>query len=85
MAETPTLTDRSVERQRMIAAQVARRGVTDARVLEAMRQVPREAFVHEGMEEFAYEDSPLPICGRTDDLAALYRRLDDRSCPDQTQ
>ena len=45
----------------MIAAQVARRGVTDARVLEAMRQVPREAFVHEGMEEFAYEDSPLPI------------------------
>ena len=26
-----------------------------------MRQVPREAFVHEGMEEFAYEDSPLPI------------------------
>ena len=61
MAETPTLTDRSVERQRMIAAQVARRGVTDARVLEAMRQVPREAFVHEGMEEFAYEDSPLPI------------------------
>ena len=61
MAETPTLTDRSVERERMIAAQVARRGVTDARVLEAMRQVPREVFVHQGMEEFAYEDSPLPI------------------------
>ena len=38
-----------------------RRGVTDERVLEAMRQVPREAFVGAGMEEFAYEDSPLPI------------------------
>src|SRR3954454_4998753 len=26
-----------------------------------MRQVPREAFVGEGLEEFAYEDAPLPI------------------------
>ena len=35
--------------------------MTDERVLEAMREVPREAFVSPGMEEFAYEDSPLPI------------------------
>lgn len=53
--------DRSIERERMVASQVARRGVTDRRVLDAMRQVPREAFVGAGMEEFAYEDSPLPI------------------------
>jgi protein-L-isoaspartate(D-aspartate) O-methyltransferase len=53
--------NRSVERERMVAFQVARRGVTDKRVLDAMRQVPREAFVAAGMEEFAYEDSPLPI------------------------
>jgi protein-L-isoaspartate(D-aspartate) O-methyltransferase len=45
----------------MVASQVARRGVTDKRVLDAMRQVPREVFVREDMEEFAYEDSPLPI------------------------
>ena len=45
----------------MVAFQVARRGVTDPRVLEAMQQVPREAFVGAGMEEFAYEDTPLPI------------------------
>jgi protein-L-isoaspartate(D-aspartate) O-methyltransferase len=45
----------------MVAFQVARRGVTDERVLDAMRQVPREVFVSVGMEEFAYEDSPLPI------------------------
>ena len=44
MAESPAQNDRSVERERMIAAQVARRGVTDARVLEAMRQVPRDGF-----------------------------------------
>ena len=62
MARSPAkIGNRSAERERMITAQVASRGVTDARVLEAMRQVPREAFVRQGMEEFAYEDSPLPI------------------------
>jgi protein-L-isoaspartate(D-aspartate) O-methyltransferase len=62
MTEVATpIQDRSVERQRIIAFQVARRGVTDQRVLQAMRQVPREAFVGAGMEEFAYEDTPLPI------------------------
>jgi len=62
MAETASpIQDRSIERERMVALQVARRGVNEQRVLEAMRQVPREAFVASGMEEFAYEDSPLPI------------------------
>ena len=28
---------------------------------DAMREVPREAFVPEGLQEFAYEDAPLPI------------------------
>jgi len=45
----------------MIAHQVAARGVRDARVLEAMSAVPREAFVSESLGEFAYEDTPLPI------------------------
>ena len=50
MTELPVqIRDRSVERERMVAAQVVRRGVTDVRVLEAMRQVPREVFVHRGM------------------------------------
>jgi protein-L-isoaspartate(D-aspartate) O-methyltransferase len=45
----------------MVDVQIARRGVRDTRVLDAMRRAPREAFVEEGMEEFAYEDSPLAI------------------------
>ncbi len=45
----------------MVDVQIAGRGVRDARVLAAMRQVPREAFVDASLEEFAYEDSPLPI------------------------
>ena len=51
----------TLDRERMVDRQIAARGVTDWRVLEAMRQVPREAFVEAGLEEFAYQDSPLPI------------------------
>jgi protein-L-isoaspartate(D-aspartate) O-methyltransferase len=49
------------KRRRMVEAQIAARGVRNTRVLEAMRRVPREAFVPEELAEFAYEDGPLPI------------------------
>ncbi len=48
-------------RNQMVDRQIAGRGVRDPRVLEAMRTVPREAFVPERLTEFAYDDSPLPI------------------------
>ena len=48
-------------RARMVETQIARRGVRNPRILDAMRKVPREKFVEEGLEELAYEDSPLPI------------------------
>jgi protein-L-isoaspartate(D-aspartate) O-methyltransferase len=54
-------TDRSAEREAMVTCQLARRGVVDARVLEAMRCVPREAFVDDACRADAYDDSPLPI------------------------
>jgi protein-L-isoaspartate(D-aspartate) O-methyltransferase len=54
-------TEGSAERERMVSAQIAGRGITDRHVLDAMRRVPRDAFVASGMEEFAYADSPLPI------------------------
>jgi protein-L-isoaspartate(D-aspartate) O-methyltransferase len=47
----------------MIEEQLVRRGIADARVLEAFRAVPREAFVPERLGEVAYQDSPLPIGG----------------------
>lgn len=48
-------------RERMVKSQIARRGIRDQRVLEAMRSVPREAFVGAGFEDLAYEDTALPI------------------------
>jgi len=54
-------TDSARLRNDMVDLQIARRGVRSPRVLEAMRTVPREAFLPEPMREFAYEDAPLPI------------------------
>ncbi|HLU46955.1 MAG TPA: protein-L-isoaspartate(D-aspartate) O-methyltransferase, partial [Planctomycetota bacterium] len=45
----------------MVEGQLRARGIRDERVLEAMGTVPREAFVPVGLEEFAYDDAPLPI------------------------
>lgn len=48
-------------RQRMVERDLAGRGITDELVLDAMAEVPREAFVPDRLREFAYEDAPLPI------------------------
>jgi len=53
--------DTSRARKLMVTTQIERRGVRDRHVLAAMREVPREAFVDRGFEEFAYEDTPLGI------------------------
>src|SRR5574338_937309 len=45
----------------MIERQIKARGVTDPRVLEAVRAVPRHRFVPEAERRSAYEDRPLPI------------------------
>src|SRR5688572_27311915 len=55
----PAMLDLDHARRRMVDAHIARRGVRDERVLEAMRTVHREDFVEPGFEEFAYEDAPL--------------------------
>ena len=47
-------------RMRMIDA-LRREGIRDERVLAAMTEIPRHAFVEEGIASRAYEDTPLPI------------------------
>jgi protein-L-isoaspartate(D-aspartate) O-methyltransferase len=49
------------ERERMVEEQLVRRGITDERVLAAMRRVPRHRFVQEALRDRAYGDYPLPI------------------------
>jgi len=48
-------------RHRMVEEQLIRRGITDRRVLDAMRFVPRHLFVPESLWMSAYSDYPLPI------------------------
>jgi protein-L-isoaspartate(D-aspartate) O-methyltransferase len=49
------------QRARMVADQIAARGVQDPAVLEAMRIVPRHAFIPNKWQNEAYDDHPLPI------------------------
>ncbi len=48
-------------RHLMVSQQLEVRGITDHRVLDAMRTVPRHLFVPEPHRFQAYEDCPLPI------------------------
>jgi protein-L-isoaspartate(D-aspartate) O-methyltransferase len=45
----------------MVKEQVVLRGVKDARVVAAMRKVPRDAFVPWPLRTLSYTDGPLPI------------------------
>ena len=53
--------DQESRREAMVDYQVRGRGVRSKPVLDAMRRVPREAFVPADLREFAYEDAALPI------------------------
>ena len=45
----------------MVEQQIVARGITEPRVLDALRAVPRHRFVPAGMQSEAYSDGPLPI------------------------
>jgi protein-L-isoaspartate(D-aspartate) O-methyltransferase len=49
------------QREAMVARQIEDRGVKDARVLAAMRKVPRHLFVPGRERSYAYTDGPLSI------------------------
>ncbi|MEK6714821.1 MAG: protein-L-isoaspartate(D-aspartate) O-methyltransferase [Candidatus Omnitrophota bacterium] len=50
-----------LNRQEMVKTQLETRGITDAKVLKAMRKVKRHLFVPTHQFISAYNDSPLPI------------------------
>jgi protein-L-isoaspartate(D-aspartate) O-methyltransferase len=49
------------ERRRMVQTQMAARDITNERVLDALRRVPRHRFVPEHLQDSAHTDRPLPI------------------------
>lgn len=53
-----------IKREQMVKEQIAGRGIEDTAVLEAMHTVPREIFVPERYQRYAYDDTPLPIPGK---------------------
>ena len=64
--EPPAASERRADRREMVAEQIATPGdlrepVTDPRVLEAMRTVPRHVFMPDNVRAMAYRDTPLPI------------------------
>jgi protein-L-isoaspartate(D-aspartate) O-methyltransferase len=55
----------------MVEAQLRRRGIRDERVLQAMREIPREEFVPAESRLMAYQDEPIPI-GRGQTISQPY-------------
>src|SRR4030042_6257896 len=49
------------QREQMVKWQIEARGVSDKRILDAMRKVERHLFVPPELATYAYADKPLPV------------------------
>ena len=61
LGQAPAAGGRDAEAARMVDRQLRANGIADARVLAAMRRVPRHLFVPADQQAAAYVDGPLPI------------------------
>lgn len=74
-----------IRRQRMVRRQLEARGVSDPRVLAAMRAIPRERFVEEALHGEAYADRALPIGdNQTISQPFIVARMTELTEPDGT-
>jgi protein-L-isoaspartate(D-aspartate) O-methyltransferase len=48
-------------RLKMVEDQLTSRGIKDAKLIAAMKKIPRHLFVEEALQNQAYTDHPLPI------------------------
>ncbi|WP_300375374.1 protein-L-isoaspartate(D-aspartate) O-methyltransferase [Henriciella sp.] len=55
------MSDYETQREGMVADQLEARGISDPRVLLAMRAVPRHCFIPSENRGHAYRDGPVPI------------------------
>ncbi len=78
MARSPEEADFARQRERMVAEQLAQRGIRDERVLDAFRRVPREGFVPTAARGRAYADGALPIdCEQTISQPYMVARMSE--------
>jgi protein-L-isoaspartate(D-aspartate) O-methyltransferase len=69
----------------MVCEQLVRRGIRDARVLEAMTKVPRHRFVVPALASQAYDDRPLAIgFGQTISQPYMVARATELAAPRPT-
>jgi protein-L-isoaspartate(D-aspartate) O-methyltransferase len=61
VASSSAQMDLEEQRARMVEEQLRRRGIADSRVLAAMGEIPREAFIPEAHKRDAYFDGALPL------------------------
>lgn len=54
-------TETTLQRVQMVKEQLARRGIQDEAILQAMADVPRHHFIESDFANLAYEDTALPI------------------------
>lgn len=59
--ETSSELQYKTRREAMVTYQIRKRGISDERLLEAMRTLPRHLFIPADYREYAYEDHPVPI------------------------
>ncbi len=72
-------------RRDMVLEQLARRGIRDSRVLEAMSVVPRHRFVDPALATQAYDDRPLAIgFGQTISQPYMVARATELAAPRST-
>ena len=79
--ETPS-DERAEARAAMVARQLRGRGIADERVLRAMGEIPREAFVRPSERGLAYADEALPIeAGQTISQPYMVARMTELLAP----
>lgn len=66
------MTDTKLQRLNMVESQVRPSDVTDRRVLKAMLEVPREAFVPEARRAMAYMDEAVQVASPANGVAGRY-------------
>ncbi len=53
--------EKHIERRHRVMDEIAKKSNINAKVIEAMKRVPRQMFIASRLEDMAYDDRPLPI------------------------